>query len=295
MRRRFKVFAVSVLTFLALVILAVVLLPLGADPTQETARAEIVVGERVVNEVPVLVTQQQKTYVPLEAVFRAVGYRLESRERTGEILIGGTGVEYRLHPASGRVENGVSRFSLPDAVKIRKDQPFVSIHTLRRAFDLPLKKESDQIRIEKIRHPDPNGLVPQALPDIDTDVLIRYAHTFQGTEYVFGAEYEDSGAFDCSSFVQYVFARFDVDLPRSSRQQSRVGRRVVEEKLRTGDLLFFYVPSQGEDSDVVGHVAIYAGDGKIIHTYKPGIGVTVDQWENTGFHDTFLFAKRVVR
>jgi cell wall-associated NlpC family hydrolase len=81
-----------------------------------------------------------------------------------------------------------------------------------------------------------------------------------------GARYRLGGttprAFDCSGFVRYVFRRHGVELPRTAREQSDVGHLIVVglDSLRVGDLLFFRTP-RGRAS----HVAIYLGDGKIIH------------------------------
>lgn len=82
-----------------------------------------------------------------------------------------------------------------------------------------------------------------------------------GVPYVWGGDHPSEG-FDCSGFVQYVYGRSGVTLPRVSRDQARAGRRVpaVPEAWERGDLLFF-----AGDDGVVDHVAIYAGDGWILH------------------------------
>src|SRR5215213_3862176 len=86
------------------------------------------------------------------------------------------------------------------------------------------------------------------------------AARYLGTRYRLGGV--KPGAFDCSGFVRYVFARHAIALPRTAREQATAGRAVVigVDSLRVGDLLFFHT-KRGRAS----HVAMYAGNGRIIH------------------------------
>ena len=90
--------------------------------------------------------------------------------------------------------------------------------------------------------------------------LLATAKRYVGTRYRLGGT--KPGAFDCSGFVRFVFARHGVQLPRTAREQSASGQSIVvgPDSLRVGDLLFFRT-KRGPAS----HVAIYAGGGRIIH------------------------------
>ena len=90
--------------------------------------------------------------------------------------------------------------------------------------------------------------------------VLNTAKRYVGTRYRMGGT--KPGAFDCSGFVRYVLAKHGVELPRTAREQSVVGQSVVVgvDSLRVGDLLFFRT-SRGR----AGHVAMYVGDGRIIH------------------------------
>ena len=90
--------------------------------------------------------------------------------------------------------------------------------------------------------------------------VMTTAARYLGTRYQFGGA--RPGAFDCSGFVRYVFARHGVALPRTAREQAEVGRTVAGglDSVRTGDLLFF-TTRRGRAT----HVAIYVGGGRIIH------------------------------
>jgi len=124
--------------------------------------------------------------------------------------------------------------------------------------------------------------------------LIAFAETFNGTKYKFGSgPYEQTKTFDCSSYVQHVFKQFQIKLPRSSRQQSQVGQSVARSALKPGDIVFFYTPGRFSSNKIVGHVAIYKGNGQIIHTYgSPGV-VTSDL-NSKSWSNRYLFAKRVL-
>lgn len=100
--------------------------------------------------------------------------------------------------------------------------------------------------------------------------IVSFGSRFLGTDYKFGAKSGQTNVFDCSSFVQYVYKKNGVSLPRSSKQQSQKGTAVSKSNMKQGDLIFFDVTKRAG----IDHVAIYAGNGKILHTYKKGIGVT---------------------
>ncbi|MEB3101355.1 C40 family peptidase [Ferviditalea candida] len=112
------------------------------------------------------------------------------------------------------------------------------------------------------------------------DNIISLGSHFLGTPYKFAAKSGQTSSFDCSSFVQYVYKKNGILLPRSSKQQSTKGYTVSKANIQKGDLIFFDVTKRPG----IDHVAIYAGNGIILHTYKVGIGVTYSKfsgyWSN---------------
>ena len=128
-------------------------------------------------------------------------------------------------------------------------------------------------------------------PDLamkQADALIAFGSTFIGTHYDFGADSDQTDAFDCSSFVKRVFGDvLGIDLPRVSYDQAKEGVEVKLDDLRKGDLLFF--SARGLD---IGHVGIYAGDGKILHTYSDKLGVHIEAFDGQ-WKDRFVTARRV--
>ena len=88
--------------------------------------------------------------------------------------------------------------------------------------------------------------------------VINTADDYQGVRYTWGGESASEG-FDCSGFTQFVFGEHGVRIPRTSREQSRVGDvlSVSVSALIPGDLMFF--DASGNDG-VIDHVGIYTGD-----------------------------------
>lgn len=129
-------------------------------------------------------------------------------------------------------------------------------------------------------------------PTASASAVISTGDEYIGTRYTYGGASPTAG-FDCSGFVQYVYRRHGVTLPRTSRTQSTAGRSLPAklDGLRAGDLLFF---SQGGGVD---HVAIYAGNDRILHSSSTGGGVRYDDLGSARgrwFADRLVAARRVL-
>jgi len=89
-------------------------------------------------------------------------------------------------------------------------------------------------------------------------------------EYV-GCQYRTGGVkpreFDCSGFVGYVMRPFVPKLPRLSRDMADFGKPLAKDQLRAGDLVFFATTGA---PDAISHVALYIGNGEIIHAISDG-------------------------
>ena len=109
--------------------------------------------------------------------------------------------------------------------------------------------------------------------------VVDYAKQFVGNPYVWGGTSLTSGA-DCSGFVQSVYNNFGVSLPRTSYEQQNAGREVSYSEAQPGDLICYG-----------GHVAIYMGDGKIVHASNSRDGIKVS--DNAAYR-TILSVRRLV-
>jgi len=91
-------------------------------------------------------------------------------------------------------------------------------------------------------------------------VAVQAAMAQLGDSYVWGADGPSS--FDCSGLTMYAWGRAGVSLSHSSKAQASEGRRVSKSQLMPGDLVFYYSP--------ISHVAMYIGNGRIVHAPRPG-------------------------
>ena len=102
--------------------------------------------------------------------------------------------------------------------------------------------------------------------------LVNYANQFVGNSYKWGGTSLTNGA-DCSGFVQSVYANYGYSLPRTAAQQSGAGTEVSLSYIQAGDLLFY---SNGGD---IGHVAIYEGNGTIVHASNSRDGIKTSSYD----------------
>jgi cell wall-associated NlpC family hydrolase len=107
-----------------------------------------------------------------------------------------------------------------------------------------------------------------------------------------GAPYRYGGAspkgFDCSGLVLYSYRQAGVTLPHSTEQQRHLGKPVRRIELRPGDLVFF--DQQGKKH---GHVAIYVGNGEIVHAPSSGKRVRRDRLDSPYWKKHLSQARRL--
>ena len=102
--------------------------------------------------------------------------------------------------------------------------------------------------------------------------VVEYGLQFVGNRYVYGGTNPNKGA-DCSGFTSYVLRHSaGVELPHSSRSQAVQGREVSAAEIRPGDLVFY---ASGKR---INHVALYIGDGQVVHASNERTGICVSEW-----------------
>lgn len=103
--------------------------------------------------------------------------------------------------------------------------------------------------------------------------IVEFAKQFLGNPYVSGGTDPNRGV-DCSGFTYYVMKHAaGVNLSHSSRAQSNEGRRISVEEMRPGDLIFY------AKGNKINHVAIYAGDGQVVHASTEKTGIKLSKWD----------------
>lgn len=102
--------------------------------------------------------------------------------------------------------------------------------------------------------------------------IINYAYQFLGNRYVYGGNSLTNGI-DCSAFVKQIFGKFGYSLPRTSKQYlSGVGTTIPMNQIQPGDILVYKYSGGG------GHVAIYIGNGKIVHAANERAGICIGNY-----------------
>jgi LysM repeat protein len=121
-------------------------------------------------------------------------------------------------------------------------------------------------------------------------MLVKVAKGFMGAPYKYGGD--TVRGLDCSAFVKKIYDIFDVQLPRSAREQFHVGHKISKEELAVGDLVFFKTKRYVKYPT---HVGIYIGDGNFIHSSsnRSKLGVKVDALSSDFYTKTYMGATRV--
>ena len=101
--------------------------------------------------------------------------------------------------------------------------------------------------------------------------VVDFALQFEGNPYVYGGTSLTNGA-DCSGFVMSIFANFGYSLPRVAAAQCDASTKKDISQLEPGDLVFY-------GNGYVDHVALYIGDGKIIHASGAATGIKISNYD----------------
>lgn len=117
--------------------------------------------------------------------------------------------------------------------------------------------------------------VLEAEVDVEDDLrseIVTYALQFVGNRYKYGGTNPNTGV-DCSGFTSYVMRHAaSVELPHSSGGQSHMGRVVSSSEMRPGDIICY---GSGKK---INHVALYIGNGQIVHASTERTGIKVSRW-----------------
>jgi cell wall-associated NlpC family hydrolase len=133
--------------------------------------------------------------------------------------------------------------------------------------------------------PLPDGAIVPGTGTVEGMALTSTALSLRGAPYQNGGT--TPGGFDCSGFVQYVFGQHGLVMPRETREQFRVGRRVSRGDLEVGDLVFFTTIAPGAS-----HVGIVIGDDQFVHAPSSTGVVRVERLSSSYWNRRFVGARR---
>ena len=143
---------------------------------------------------------------------------------------------------------------------------------------------------------DPSDVVPETVapgtpsaalgkwkdPD-ERSLFIKVVKSFLGVPYKLGGN--SVRGIDCSAFVRKLYEIFDVSLPRTAREQSLTGKRVVKSELQEGDIVFFKTRRD--------HVGIYVGNNQFVHMSYRSRQAKVDNMDSQYFANRFIRGVRI--
>jgi len=164
---------------------------------------------------------------------------------------------------------------------------------LHRAEYLARKAAAARLRAERISKAQEEakkaGKTYQ-VSEVDKQKLLEDAKYFKGGKYVWGGTTPEG--FDCSGYVQYLYKKHNINLPRTAWEQSKKGEVVNIDNLQKGDLLFFLTDKKR--GIPITHVGIYIGNGKFIHAASKEKGIIISPLTHGSYAETFVSARRVV-
>jgi cell wall-associated NlpC family hydrolase len=120
------------------------------------------------------------------------------------------------------------------------------------------------------------------------DVIARDARAQVGVPYRWGGS-EPRHGFDCSGLVAYVHLQQGIAVPRTAAGQFAAARKVDDDELRPGDLVFFRLASGGRE---VSHVGVYTGHGRFVHAPQTGRDVIEASMDDPYYHERYAGAGR---
>lgn len=112
---------------------------------------------------------------------------------------------------------------------------------------------------------------------------VKVALRAVGVPYSWGGASPASG-FDCSGLVRWAYGRLGVDLPHSSYALYDRGRRIARSRMKPGDVVFF---------SGLGHVGLYLGGGRMVHSPSSGRTVEVVRLASSSYGGRLIGARRV--
>jgi cell wall-associated NlpC family hydrolase len=130
--------------------------------------------------------------------------------------------------------------------------------------------------------------------------IIRSALKLYTTPYKWGGTNVDKGI-DCSFFVKFVFSELGINLPRTSREQFKVGKPIDKEQLKCGDLIFFKkvryrkVKGKIKKYEYINHVGIYLTNNEFIHATRGAKKVTISSLEEEFYKLRYAGARRILK
>lgn len=128
-----------------------------------------------------------------------------------------------------------------------------------------------------------------AIPKPKGSDLVSIGKMFIGLPYLWSGV--SSYGFDCSGFTYSIYRYYGMNIPRDASEQIKAGRAVSKTKLQPGDLIFF---AGDNGKGTVHHVAMYTGDGNMLHSPKAGKRIEMIPVNTPSYKQEYAGARRYI-
>jgi cell wall-associated NlpC family hydrolase len=141
--------------------------------------------------------------------------------------------------------------------------------------------------LEYAKYNTPQSINKQSNSRLLPDRIEKEAKSLLGIRYKYGAT--GPSQYDCSGFTKHVFSSQGITIPRTSKEQAKVGKYLRYSELKKGDLIFF----RSNHSSKVSHVGIFIGNGKFIHASSSKKKVVISNMNSNYVVTHFKWGRRV--
>jgi cell wall-associated NlpC family hydrolase len=187
-----------------------------------------------------------------------------------------------LHTNNACINQKASEYSLQALYdELHKEERMARLAAIAKQRAMAIKQAQAKAKAQHIEY---------KLSKKEADALIEYAKYFKGGKYVWGGT--TPKGFDCSGYVQYLYKKHGINIPRTALAQSKVGKDVSIDELKKGDLLFFLTDKKR--GIPITHVGVYLGNGEFIHAASKKKGIIISPITHGYYAKKFVKAKRIL-
>ncbi|MCY7485145.1 MULTISPECIES: NlpC/P60 family protein [Paenibacillus] len=263
-----------------------------AFAASETKQATIHVNGNALQftDIIPIIDENQNMYVPVRSFAEQMGYSLSwsavnSSVNNIEISNGTTTVRFRSDSASADV-NG-DTINMGGNPWVYKDNTYIPFRFLMNSFDLDFVWTPDYLNsIPRIDRSPQKKVAATSSAQSVASRIINTGRSYLGVPYVWGGT--SPSGFDCSGYIQYIYRKHGVSLPRTSREMYSAGYRVSNPI--PGDLVFF-----ASNGSTISHVGVYIGNNQYLNASSgKAYQVVVTSMSSAWSKRTYVGAKRVL-
>lgn len=246
------------------------------------------------DQLPIL--QNNTTFIPIRGVATTTGSEVEWEQKSQMVILKKTGSEISFNVGSLKGFINGKEIDMPESFVAKSNRTMVPLRFASEKLGLTVNwdQSTNTVHIIKpvLEVPQPPVEPIKETIDKNLDIIanvILNGYKYIGTPYLYGASAYTTAYFDCSSFIQRIFGESGISLPRTSREQSKMGTPVLRTNLQKGDLVFFDTEGKGN----ITHVSVYIDANTLFHaTSSKGVNYTTfsKYWQ-----DKYITATRIVQ